>query len=156
MLQKLKQRRSEGGFTLVELLIVIVVIAILAAIVINTFAGVQARARDTERQTDMKAVASQLEVYYTNEGEYPTDAQMTGTAASTLALFEGLGEDALENPLDTDGDGNSFATGDATTQTYEYDATPLNCDNTTTTCDGFIISWVKEQDAAVVEINSLN
>ncbi len=54
MLQKLKSHKAEQGFTLVELLIVIVVIAILAAIVISTFAGVQARARDTERQTDVK------------------------------------------------------------------------------------------------------
>src|SRR5690606_24488036 len=55
MLKKTYQK----GFTVVELLIVIVVIGILAALVLNTFAGIQQKARDTERKTDINAVATQ-------------------------------------------------------------------------------------------------
>ncbi len=90
MLQKLKSHKAEQGFTLVELLIVIVVIAILAAIVISTFAGVQARARDTERQTDVKAIASALEVYYTDNGGYPTSAAMSSGTPSTVGGSTGF------------------------------------------------------------------
>jgi prepilin-type N-terminal cleavage/methylation domain-containing protein len=66
-----KIKKTSKGFTIVELLIVIVVIGILAALVLNSFRGVQERARDTKRRTDVNAQASQLEVYYTDNGGYP-------------------------------------------------------------------------------------
>jgi len=153
MLQKLKQRRSEGGFTLVELLIVIVVIAILAAIVINTFSGVQARARDTERQTDVKAVASQLEVYYTDNGYYPTPTQMAGTP---LTLFQGLSEDAITDPQGNDS--NSFQTSAATAVgQYGYVNTDADCDNTPSNrCEDFTITWWNEVSNTSTSVSSLN
>ncbi len=64
--------KRQSGFTIVELLIVIVVIGILAALVITTFAGIQQRARNTERQTDVNAIAGQVEAYYATSGAYPT------------------------------------------------------------------------------------
>lgn len=67
----LKQRQS--GFTIVELLIVIVIIGILATLVIVTFSGVQQRARDSERKTDINAVAGQLEAFYASKGYYPPE-----------------------------------------------------------------------------------
>ena len=72
----------QRGFTIVELLIVIVVIGILAALVLNAFSGVQAKARDTERDTDMRALASQLEAYYTSYGEYPPTYANNTTAGT--------------------------------------------------------------------------
>ncbi len=78
----LKQRQS--GFTIVELLIVIVIIGILATLVIVTFSGVQQKARDSERKTDINAIAGQLEAVYANKGYYPTYAEITdGTWRST-------------------------------------------------------------------------
>lgn len=65
----LKQKQS--GFTIVELLIVIVIIGILATLVIVTFSGVQQKARDSERKTDINAVANVLEAFYANAGYYP-------------------------------------------------------------------------------------
>ena len=61
-----------SGFTIVELLIVIVVIAILATISIVAYNGVQARARDAQRQQDVKTIAKALEMYYIDNGKYPT------------------------------------------------------------------------------------
>lgn len=66
------QKRREQGFTIVELLIVIVVIGILAALVIVQFQNIQARARDTERKSDMRAIASKLAEFYALNGRYPT------------------------------------------------------------------------------------
>ncbi len=62
---------SSKGFTIVELLIVIVVIAILAAIVIVTYNGIQARARNTIRINDVKAAQKLIETYYVDNGQYP-------------------------------------------------------------------------------------
>src|SRR5690349_1798690 len=61
-----------SGFTIVELLIVIVIIGILATLVIVTFSGVQQKARDSERKTDINAIAGQLEGSYAINGSYPT------------------------------------------------------------------------------------
>ena len=60
-MQTQKAKRNLG-FTIVELLIVIVVIAILAAISIVAYTGIQARARDTTRKNDLAAIAKALEV----------------------------------------------------------------------------------------------
>lgn len=59
------------GFTIVELLIVIVVIGILAAIVIVAYNGVQQRSRDSRRQNDIQSITQALELYYIDNGRYP-------------------------------------------------------------------------------------
>ncbi|MET0979771.1 MAG: prepilin-type N-terminal cleavage/methylation domain-containing protein [Candidatus Saccharimonadales bacterium] len=66
------KKQTSTGFTIVELLIVIVVIGILAAITIVAYNGVQGRARDTQRIADLKGIAKALEVYKINNGAYPT------------------------------------------------------------------------------------
>ena len=59
------------GFTIVELLIVIVVIAILAAIAVATYNGVQQRARYAVIQNDLDQLKKVLEVYNAENGQYP-------------------------------------------------------------------------------------
>jgi prepilin-type N-terminal cleavage/methylation domain-containing protein len=85
-------KSKQQGFTIVELLIVIVVIGILAALVITTFTGIQKKARDTERQTDIKAIHGQLEAFYAQNGAYPALAQVTTTD------LKGLDAEALVDP----------------------------------------------------------
>lgn len=56
-------QRKQTGFTIVELLIVIVVIGILAAITIVSFNGVQGRARDTIRINDLAQIQRAMSLY---------------------------------------------------------------------------------------------
>lgn len=56
-------RKSTTGFTIVELLIVIVVIAILAAISVVAYTGIQNRANDSAIQSDLANIAKKLEVF---------------------------------------------------------------------------------------------
>lgn len=60
------------GFTIVELLIVIVVIAILAAITIVTYNGIQQRARDQKMVAAATQVYKAISAYIIDKGEYPT------------------------------------------------------------------------------------
>ena len=71
-----KRFNKSSGFTIVELLIVIVIIGILAALVIISYNGIQARARDSSRLTAMRNVKSAVEAYAAENGSYPpTDFQ---------------------------------------------------------------------------------
>ncbi|AHB42068.1 General secretion pathway protein G [Candidatus Saccharibacteria bacterium RAAC3_TM7_1] len=61
----------QTGFTIVELLIVIVVIAILAAITIVAYNSIQARARDNVRKQDLAQISKALKLYAVdNDGDY--------------------------------------------------------------------------------------
>lgn len=95
-----KSWEKSGGFTIVELLIVIVVIGILAAIVIVSYSGIQQRATDAVRQSDIDATAKALELYYVDNGKYPN----YGTEFSLRAWVEAnlkLPESSLIAPCDT-------------------------------------------------------
>ena len=66
------------GFTIVELLIVIVIIGVLAAISIVAYNGVIGKANDSAVQQDLANIAKRLELYRTEQGDYPsTLAQIT-------------------------------------------------------------------------------
>jgi general secretion pathway protein G len=69
------------GFTIVELLIVIVVIGILGALVLNTFTGVQQRGRDVKRVVDAKNMVTALKLYYGDNSQYPLATAEPGVAS---------------------------------------------------------------------------
>tara|TARA_B100001250_G_scaffold101066_1_gene84985 strand:- start:232 stop:714 length:483 start_codon:yes stop_codon:yes gene_type:complete len=63
--------KKQSGFTIVELLIVVVVIGILAAIVIVAYNGIQDSARATAKISDIKTMQKAIELYYAKNGTYP-------------------------------------------------------------------------------------
>jgi general secretion pathway protein G len=67
-----KYLKKEGGFTLLELLIVIVIIGILALLIIPNLTSAPKKARDTARKTDLRAVQKGLEEYFLSYSSYPT------------------------------------------------------------------------------------
>lgn len=82
-LQQIKNMKEQKGFTIVELLIVIVVIGILAAIVIVAFNGIQNRAKATKASGLASSVMKKAEAYNAEEGRYPlTTAEITGAATT--------------------------------------------------------------------------
>lgn len=81
MARRISFSHLKNGFTIVELLIVIVVIGILAALVISTFASVQSRARDAKRSDDAVKILRALESYRAETGTYPQETP-TGGAGS--------------------------------------------------------------------------
>ena len=68
---KTSQRRAQEAFTLVELLLVLVILGILAAIVLPRFSGVSERGRVTAAQTQISTFKTALDAFEVDMGYYP-------------------------------------------------------------------------------------
>jgi type II secretion system protein G len=79
-------RPSARGFTLIELMIVVVVIGILAAIAIPNFVSLQARAKEAQVKANMHTLQVAMEDFAVqSDGFYPDDASSTTLTGLTLA-----------------------------------------------------------------------
>lgn len=84
MIRRYVQSQSRRhGFTIVELLIVIVVIGILAAITIVAFNGAQDRARNSQTQAALNQAHKLLQLYASEHGSYPSTGGLTTSLADT-------------------------------------------------------------------------
>jgi len=84
-----KYQNKYNGFTIVELLIVIVVIAILAAITIVAYNGIQSRAKAAAAQSAISQAQKQIMLYAVrNNDEYPPTLEAAEVRNSTAAIFQ--------------------------------------------------------------------
>lgn len=143
---KIKQR----GFTIIELLIVIIVIGILATLVITTFSGIQQNARNRTREADINAIQNQLEYYYGQNGVYPTLGNLNDSSWRSSNLAN-LDAEALTDPQSD----SATLVGSPTAQAYSYATTPTDCNNSGTDCEGYTLTATREGEDAYVK-NSLN
>jgi prepilin-type N-terminal cleavage/methylation domain-containing protein len=79
----LRRELKKSGFTIVELLVVIVVIAILATITIVAYNGIQNRSKTTSAQSSAATVMKKAELYNTGNGNYPITFATLTNAATT-------------------------------------------------------------------------
>jgi len=84
----LKHTIRQHGFTIVELLIVIIVIAILAAITTVAYNGIQQRAVDSAVRSGLSDAVKQLENKKTLDSAYPADLAATGLQSDSLVVYQ--------------------------------------------------------------------
>jgi len=73
-----RQITNQPGFTLLELMVTISIIAIVSAIGMTTFGQSQKLARDSRRKSDIRSIAIALELYYRTNKNYPKTAAISG------------------------------------------------------------------------------
>jgi prepilin-type N-terminal cleavage/methylation domain-containing protein len=95
------QKKQKQGFTLIEILIVVAIIAILASVVLVGLGPTQQQGRDARRLSDLREVQTALELYYNKNGVYP-DGSTWGVM--TTALVGGsIGVSQIPNDPSTNG-----------------------------------------------------
>ena len=77
-------KHNRSGFTIVELVITIAVIALLASITTIAYRTTQKNARDEKRKTDTIILMNALDEYYSDNGEYPAGTTCTSPGSSDI------------------------------------------------------------------------
>jgi len=92
VLTNIKNKQKESGFTIVELLVVIVVIGILAAITIVSYTGITAKANATKALSNAQSVKNVAEIFNAEGSNvYPADAAaITGYTTGTAKVPTGV------------------------------------------------------------------
>ena len=144
-------KKRESGFTIVELLIVIVVIGILAALVITTYSGIQAKARNSKRQTDVQSVQTQLEAYFAQQGHYPSLTDMNSSSWLTTNM-KSLDTGALKDPQGS----SSTLVASPVAKSYAYAVTNssgTSCESDDTTCAQYTLTATLEGGGTYAKSN---
>lgn len=101
----MRKQYLPGGFTVVELLIVIVVLGILAAIVLNVFGGVQQRARTTSAEAELQGVDKAIAALSVDTGKWPNGCAI-GLNSNPEVFIQladaGLAQSPTAGVIDTD------------------------------------------------------
>ncbi|MDA3789554.1 MAG: prepilin-type N-terminal cleavage/methylation domain-containing protein [Desulfobacula sp.] len=80
-------KKNQNGFTLIELMIVVAIIGILAAIAIPNFRNYQMKAKTAEAKTNIGAIRTSQEAYIAETDSYLTCAPLGGTFLSTKVVW---------------------------------------------------------------------
>jgi prepilin-type N-terminal cleavage/methylation domain-containing protein len=148
----MKQSSRNRGFTIIELMVVIVVLFVLVALVGLTANGVQAKNRNGDRQADIDALRVQLESYYAGNDKYPTLANLN-TPSWLNQNLPRLQNSSLDDPrwskeiTDCTQNGRTVLASEPLPNCYSYQVTTSvgsACDNKVAICAHYTLTATLE------------
>lgn len=159
-------RHKSDGFTLIELIALIVVAGVLGTLVALTYSGVQAKNHNLTRKSDINIIESKLEIYYAqnNSSEYPSLVDLNSPAwraKNMPALAAGTIKDARWSTAAkacVSASGQPTFASKPTADCYAYQvtsATGMSCNNTTVICAHYTLTALLEGGGTYVQ-SSLN
>jgi general secretion pathway protein G len=115
-----RRRHNQDGFTLIEIMVVILILGLLATIVVQSLRGATDKAKRTKAQADIAGFKTGLDRYYLDNGYYPTTDQglqalisppTTGRVPAnyeTGGYIQNIPKDPWGSPYLYQSDGNSY------------------------------------------------
>jgi type II secretory pathway pseudopilin PulG len=128
----------QQGFTTIEIIILLIIIAILSGLIIATHKGIDQKQDNTERQRDIDELRVELESYYSQYNMYPTFAEINNSAWRGSYL-KGLNKEVLRDPNGSD----YKLAANPTKNVYAYRVTSTNgkqCDDVHSICTEYTLT----------------
>lgn len=160
---KILDKRKQQGFTVIELIVVLVIIGILASLIVFSYNGVRSRDRDALRQSDIDTLQGHLEIFYAENSRYPTLSQLNKSEWLTKNIPD-LSLDTLQDPSWTNAASCTNQNGQAklvelpVPDCYAYSPTSAageDCDNNKTPCAHYTLTATLETEEEYIK-TSLN
>jgi len=85
MRQKRCVLRKSKGFSLIELLVAIAIMAVLLALALPNYLGARERSRDSKKKSELQQLKTALRLYYNDYQRYPDSVQLDGQGRGTIA-----------------------------------------------------------------------
>src|SRR5580765_6701070 len=94
--QPMKQRKRQSGFTLIELIVVVTIIGLLAAVAISNVKWAQQKARESALRHDLFEMRKSIDDYYADKQKYPESLQ----ALASEHYLRGVPKDPITGKAD--------------------------------------------------------
>jgi len=137
-----------NGFTIIELLVVVIIVGILATLVATTYGGVQAKNRNSDREASLDTLQAQLETYYAQYNKYPTLANIND-ASWRKTNMKDLAASNLQDPRWAKDNthctthGNAVLSSTPASNCFAYQVTTSEgaaCNNVDTACTQYTLT----------------
>ncbi len=160
---KQKLSSSNRGFTLVELMIILVSLGIIVAIIYHTYSGIQNQSINTKKETAIRTLQESIEKFYSKNMYYPSLANINSSAWRNINM-PGLTNTMLKDPTWTTKNTLCNLEGKAillsTPQPGCYGYSPTNngasCANSDKTCSEYTLSAILEGNKGLYTLHQLD
>jgi prepilin-type N-terminal cleavage/methylation domain-containing protein len=137
--------KQQSGFTVIELIIVIVVVGILSLLVVTTHGSIEANTRNKTRTQDLKSLQISLEAYFSRNSHYPSLADMNNASwlKKNIPTLNSSWLTDPSNPVHSE-----TLLSKPTAKYYAYDPTQADgvtsCEKDDTTCASYTLTATYE------------
>lgn len=139
-------KNKANGFTIVELIIVILVIAILTGIILATHSGIEVKTRNNTRQQDIQYIQAELTSYDSQNGHYPSLSDLNSQHWRDVNL-QGFNTSKMIDPLSSMTSSNAQFAASTAAKIYSYQVTDSNgnsCESDDTNCAQYTLTATYE------------